>query len=121
MLVDEIPGSGLALWRSHPADAVNVTAEMLEGYTGAATISLASVFALLAVKAGAWSGRRSAKDALGIWRLPWRSHASRATATSMGRWLGWPHPYVLIRDAARLPRAVRVHACVALLMIHDPP
>ena len=68
MLVDEVPGLGLALG-AQPADLVTLTVDTLDGQQLTEIVPLASVFSLLTIKAGAWSGRRSPKDALDIWRL----------------------------------------------------
>lgn len=69
MLVDEIPGLGFALGPAQPADVVALTVDTLDGQEVTEIVPLATVFSLLTIKAGAWSGRRSPKDALDIWRL----------------------------------------------------
>lgn len=68
MLVDEVPGLGFALG-AQPADIVALTVQTLDGQEVTEIVPLATVFSLLTTKAGAWSGRRSPKDALDIWRL----------------------------------------------------
>lgn len=106
MLVDEIPGLGLALGPGQPADVVDLTVELLDGQTITASVPLATVFALLTVKTAAWRGRRSPRDALDIWRLleiareqglqpqVWPSQGAAGRARD-----------VLIRDAVRVAKA----------------
>lgn len=68
LVVDAVPGLGYAL-SVEPPVIVDLDVQHLDGTHAAATVPLASVRALLVVKALAWRGRRTTKDALDIWRL----------------------------------------------------
>lgn len=67
--VDAVPGLGYALGPDEPHTVLDLTVEHLDSTTSRFTVPVASVRSLLVVKALAWHGRSSTRDALDIWRL----------------------------------------------------
>lgn len=93
LVVDEIPGLGLALVRP-PVD-VHVEVRLSDGRALATTLRLPDPVAALCLKAFAYDGRLAARDAIDVWRLLETASAAGIRAAD---WPDGPTP----RGAARL-------------------
>jgi hypothetical protein len=79
--VDAVPALGLAL--AAPPTAVRTRLTLTDGETLDFPLALPDVSAALCLKALAFAGRRSSRDAVDVWRLLEAAHAAGVRA---GRW-----------------------------------
>lgn len=77
-MVDEVPGLFLALAR--PGTSVTVEVTFTSGHQLAIDLMLPDVVSALCLKASAWDGRFTDRDAVDLWRLLEAAYAAGVTA-----------------------------------------
>ena len=82
LLVDELPGLGSALDR--PGTVVHVRVRLTTGHEVVARLVLPDVISAICLKAYAYQGRLSDRDAVDLWRLLEAANAAGVTAAT------WP-------------------------------
>jgi len=132
LVVDEIPGLSLALNR--PPTQVTVQVRLTTGHELNTHLLLPDVVAALCLKAYAYRGRMTDRDALDIWRLleaaqaagvtvdTWPDSPSAVAATSiLHQYFGRPGAAGLRQAASRPADQTRVRALVGHVVgPHDP-
>lgn len=78
LVVDEVPGLNLALARDGTPITVEVT--LTSGHTVTTTLMLPDVVSAICLKAYAYAGRLTARDAVDLWRLLEAAYAAGITA-----------------------------------------
>ena len=96
LVVDEVPGLHLALAR--PGTTVDVSVRLTSGHVLDTVLVVPDVVSAICLKAYAYAGRLSARDAVDLWRLLEAARAAGVSATT------WPTGPTAVEAAALLRR-----------------
>jgi hypothetical protein len=129
LVVDEVPGLALALAR--PGTPVAVEVQLTSGHRLATDLLLPDVVSAICLKAYAYAGRFTPRDAVDLWRLleaaaaagvtaaTWPTGATAtAAANVLSQHFGWPGAQGPARASARPPDQTRIRALVAHVVGH---
>ncbi|GAA4759187.1 hypothetical protein GCM10023328_48130 [Modestobacter marinus] len=127
LVVDEVPGLALALAR--PGTPVTVEVRLTSGHSLVIDLLLPDVVSAICLKAYAYAGRFTPRDAVDLWRLLEAAAAARVTAATwptgaaaadaaaiLGQHFGRPGAQGPTRASARQADQTRIRALVALVV-----